>query len=376
MPSATDIYTHRISAGVGQYADAHEPWDFYLHVGRPRSLAAIAGWPADGVITNILERGFDQVLARSGIPAVAITNCRPQGPLPRVIVDDVAVARMAADHLLGRGLRHFAYLGHADPRHGGSAIRGKAFAAAAAEAGGICRLGRALKVGGGRTWEAAQDRLARWTAALPRPLGLFAYTDFEAWPAAQACRRVGLRVPEDVAVLGVTDDPLVTRLATPPLSSIALPLEKLGYEAAALLDRLIRGRKPPAAPVTVPPEAVIARRSTEPVAVADEDVVRALRHIAANVRRAVSVDEVCEAAAVSRRTLQRKMRVTLGRTLRAEIRRARIDRAQRLLRETDQAVAQVGRQCGFRYAHHFSRVFRRQVGCTPSAYRARYRTGG
>ncbi len=374
--SATDIYSHRISAGIGQYADAHEPWDFYLHVGRPHSLAAVAGWPADGIITNIVERGFDQVIARSGITAIAITNRRPEGPLPRVIVDDVAVAKMAAEHLCGCGLRHFAYLGHADLRHGGSAIRGKAFAAAVGDAGGVCRLGRAAEVGGRRTWDAAQDRLARWIADLPRPLGLFAYADFEAWPAVQACRRMGLRVPEDVAVLGATDDPLVTRLATPPLSSIALPLEKLGYEAAALLDRLMRGRKPLAAPVRVLPETVVARRSTELMAVADEDVVRALRYIEANARRAVPVDEVCEAAAASRRTLQRKMQAMLGRTLRGEIRRARIDRAQRLLRETDPAVAQVARQCGFRHVPHFCRVFRNEVGCTPSAYRARYRTGG
>jgi LacI family transcriptional regulator len=121
---------------------------------------------------------------------------------------------------------------------------------------------------------------------------------------------------------------------------------------------------------------VVERRSTEVLAIGDEDVAAALRFVRANAHRALRIEEVCEAIAASRRTLQRKMRVTLGRTLRAEIRRARIERAQRLLRETDQAVAQVGRQCGFRYTHHFSRVFRNEVGCTPSAYRARHRTGG
>ncbi len=374
--SATDIYSHRISAGIGQYADAHEPWDFYLHVGRPRTLNTIAGWPADGIITNTLEGNFGDVVSRSGIPAVAITNRRPEGPLSRVIVDDAAVAQVAAAHLLDFGLKHFAYLGHADRRHGGSGLRGRAFAAAIEEAGGTCNLRRSRAVHGRRAWEAVQDDLAAWLLGLPSPMGLFAYTDFEAWPAAQACRRVGLRVPDDVAVLGVTDDPLVTRLATPPLSSVSLPLEKLGYEAAALLDRLIRGEQAPAAPVTIPPEGVIARRSTELMAVADEDVVRALRHIEANARRALSVDEVCEAVAVSRRTLQRKMQATLGRSLRAEIRRVRVDRACSLLRDTDLAIAQVGRQCGFRYTHHFCRVFRRELDCTPSSYRARYRSGG
>ena len=373
--SATDIYSHRISAGIGECADAHGPRDFYLHVGRPPSLHPIAGWPADGVITSIVCGGFDRVLAGRRIPAVAITNRRPDGPLPRAIVDDEAVGRLAAEHLIQRGLTHFAYLGHADAEHGGSASRGRAFAEAVARDGGRCQQRRASQ-GGRRTWDAAQQKLAEWLQRLRHPVGVFAYTDHEAWPIVQACRHVGLAVPDDVAVLGTTDDPLVTRLANPPLSSVSLPLEKLGYEAAGMLDRLLGGAKPPACPVRVAPEGVVERRSTEVLAIDDPDLATAPRYIRANAHRPLRIDGICDRIAVSKRTLQRKAREVLGRTLSEEIRHARIGRAKSLLRQVHVPIAEVARRCGFRYLHHFCRVFRNETGRTPSDYRAGYRLGG
>ena len=372
--SATDAYSRRITEGLGRYAHSHEPWEFFLQIGRPRRATDITHLPADGVIGNVLDEGLADALVSAAIPTVSISNRRPHLPVPRVIVDDAAVAGAAAEHLLDKGFRHFGYIGFRQAPHYGSRLRGEAFRDAVQEQGGRCSFFCWRAHGPGRrTWETSIQDMAKWIAAMPKPAAVFAYTDDEAWPAAQACRRIGIRVPEEVALLGVTNDQMVCSLATPPLSSVDLPLEQLGYQAAGLLDRLMGGLAPPDGPVVVPPMQVVARQSTDILAIEDVDIANAVRYIRDHADRAVRVGEVAEAAMVSKRSLQRRSRLALGRTIQQEIRRSRIERAKRILLATDLAIPQVASRCGFAYAHHFDRVFRRETGTTPTEFRSRFR---
>lgn len=369
-----DEYSRRITEGIGRYAHTLASWDFYVHEGLPRAVREITGWPADGIIGNAIDESLARQLNRTGIPAVYISNRNPRVPLPRVIADDAGVARMAAEHFQDRGFRHFGYVGSPIPEHFGSRLRGETLRQPALEAGGTCSIySPHLRQGKGPRWEAVQNDLAEWLAGLPRPTAILAFTDYEAWPLAQACRRKGIRVPEEVALLGVTNDEMVCHLASPPLSSIELPLGKLGYEAAALLDRLMRGRAAPRQPLVLAPTQVITRTSSDILALEDPDVVAALRYIREHSNRALRVGQIAEQAAVSKRSLQRKFRLAVGRTVEEEIRRCRIERAKRALIATDLQMPQIAAGSGFIYVHHFDRIFKRATGLTPTEFRKQLR---
>jgi LacI family transcriptional regulator len=187
----------------------------------------------------------------------------------------------------------------------------------------------------------------------------------------QACAIGGVGVPEEVAVMGVDNDDLIVRLTTPPLSSIDINAERVGFEAARVLDELMRGKPAPKNPVLVPPMGLVTRQSTDILAIEDEDVAAAVRFIRAHKGRALSVQDVLDNVPVSRRSLYRKFEETMGRSLAQEIRLAHIEQAKRLLTTTDWSVARIAEASGFAGATRFGIVFRRLTGLTPSAYRAR-----
>jgi LacI family transcriptional regulator len=209
---------------------------------------------------------------------------------------------------------------------------------------------------------------------LPKPMGIMGCNDRAALTVLDACRPLGLRVPDDIAVLGVDDDDLVQALAYPPLSTVNTARDRVGFEAAAMLERLMSNTEPNAPRVVlVAPKGVVARRSTDATAIADMDVAEAARFIHAHAGRAISVEDVARAATVSRRQLERRFRAAMGHSLLAEITRCRVDRARQLLVDTELTLDQISRAAGFASASYFSVVFKREAGMTPQKYRDAYR---
>jgi LacI family transcriptional regulator len=184
---------------------------------------------------------------------------------------------------------------------------------------------------------------------------------------------VGLRVPEDVAMIGVGNNERLCGLARPPLSSVVLASEQIGYEAAALLDRLIEGEPPPERPILLPPIGVVARQSSDILAIPDPEVVAAIRMIRQSDLALIQVDDVVRASSVSRRTLELRFRQSLDRGIFEEIQRVRVDRAASLLAGTDMPMSILAKQAGFSNGMHLSSAFRRKRGMTPTAYRRQYR---
>lgn len=189
----------------------------------------------------------------------------------------------------------------------------------------------------------------------------------------EACRQVGLRIPEDAALLGAEDDDLYCELARPALSSVRVPAEQIGREAAALLDRLLDGARPPRQPILLPPQGVVARRSSEVLAIDDPDVVAAARFIRGHGHLPLFVADVLREVPVERRSLERRFRKALGRGIWEEIRRVHVERAKRLLAETDQSIKAIAKQSGFTDFRHMAVVFRKELGLSPTAYRSRVR---
>ena len=219
------------------------------------------------------------------------------------------------------------------------------------------------------SWEGEVDGAALWIKKLPKPLGVMTGNDPRGIQLLDACRRAGVAVPEEVAVVGVDNDELVCELAYPPLSSVVPDAVRIGYEAAALLDRLMKGEPAPAAMQTIPPEGLAIRQSSDVTAIADPRLADALRFIREHACDGIGVNDVLDHLAVSRSVLQRLFRKHFDRTILDTITGVRIARVKQLLTETDMPLADIARRAGFSYMEYLSSTFRRQTGWTLSAFR-------
>ena len=186
-----------------------------------------------------------------------------------------------------------------------------------------------------------------------------------------ACRRAGAVVPDDVAVIGVDNDESLCDLAIPPLTSIDVNAEGIGYEAAALLDRMMSGNKPARGlkPIRIAPRAVVTRRSTDVIASEDEEVNRAVRYIREQAPAGLQVSGVLAYMGMSRAALQQRMKQITGRTIHQEIQRVRLARVKELLVMSPMTIKQVARLSGFASVQYMTRVFRAGTGETPAKYR-------
>lgn len=363
-------YGRRILEGIARYARENGPWSFYLE---PRSRqdpfpAWLGSWDGDGIILSV-SRPAGSAPFRT--PTVDLDD---QGGRPHVQSDHRAIGALAAEHLLERGFRRFAFFGY--PGFRWSSANHEGFAARVRREGFECRLYR-----GGQTaswghqipsWEEEMETASRWIASLPRPLGLMACNDFRGVQALEACRRAGVSVPEEVAVVGADDDPIACELANPALSSVVPDCRTIGYEAASRLDLMMRGGRVPRSTAVVPPLGVAVRRSSEFTAIEDPCLAEALRFIREHACRGIRVDDVLESVTVSRSKLQRLFREELGRTIHETIARERIRRVERLLVETELDYEDIARRSGFAYLGYMSTVFRRATGVTPAAYRQQH----
>ena len=374
-------YGRRFLRGVKRYARLHGPWGFYITPADLRQvLPRMKEWGGTGIIARLETPQLEKAVLATGLPTIALDlTYRQQAAGSRlarvheVRPDSRAAGRLAAEHLLDRGLRSFAFVGLSSEVPW-SAERGQGFTerlAAAKLPYAEFPLPRRVA---DREWGREQAILAAWLATLPRPLGLLACDDDRARQVCEACHGADLAVPDDVAIVGVDNDDLLCELADPPLTSVALDSETAGWEAAALLDRLMRGERLPPQRILVAPTGVIVRRSSD-VRVTDDPAVRlAVRFITDKAALPIRVADVVAAAGAKRRSLELRFQTALGRSIVAEIQRARLDRARRLLTESDLSVERIAAASGFSSSGYLIRLFKREMGLAPGAFRDRLRT--
>jgi len=371
MMSGGSGYFASVMRGVSHYAIAHGPWEFVTQV-PGLSVIAVREWEVDGIIVPLRNAEYARLFRERGIPTVNCSGVLENSGLPSVHVDDRVAGQMAAAHLVELGFTRFGYCGYPDFHFAG--VRGEGFAEVLRERGFDVRFHQAdpaLKLEW--TWDRQEEDLARWLKTLDRPIGIMACNDERAWQLAEAARRVGIRVPEEAALIGVDNDELRCEFSTPPLSAVAVPAERIGYEAAAMLDRLMEGQPADLAPVLVRPRGIVARRSTDVLAFDDAAVVKAFRFIRENIAQPFEPEDVVREVGDGRQSLDAKFRDHFGRSLEDEIACERVRRAERILAETDLELPQVARASGFRTATNFTALFRRQTGLTPGAYREKFR---
>jgi LacI family transcriptional regulator len=321
------------------------------------------------VIAAIGSLAEARTAKKLGVPVVNLAATRQYVDVPRVMVDHYAMGRMAAAHLLDRGLRRLAYCGSEGRWY--SQLRCQGFVRRAQQAGVAFDVFQSPPHMHPReTWQQRVAPLADWLRTLKPPVGLLAVHDYRARIVVDECRRAGLRIPHDVAVVGLDNDPTVCEYCQPTLTSVSRNAWRVGYEAASLLDRLMSGRPPPPYDTLIQPDGVIARQSTDTVAVDDPYVAEAVHFVHEHLGEAFGVAQVVKAGRVSRRELENRFQRVLQCTPYDYICRARIERAKQLLGSRERTKLQaVASACGFSSVERMRLVFLRMNGKTPVEYR-------
>lgn len=356
--------------GVAKYARHHGPWAFYWE---PRGLETV--WPrlkklhADGIILRDVEKVSDVI--RCGIPTIVFGHRKQAVPgVANVMTDSPRIGTMAADHLLDCGFRHFAFCGFDGISW--SDIRSHSFAKRVNAAGFQVSFFRQRRRAVARSGEGEEQFMAEWLRSLPKPIGLMACNDDRGQHVIEACKLAGLRVPDEVAVIGVDNDELVCELSDPPMSSVAINFERAGYESAELLAKLMAGQRSVSKAITARVTHVVARQSTNILAIDDMHVAKALQFIRLHGREAIQVTDAVAASGISRRVLEKRFRKLLGRSVLSEIRRVRVAQICRLLVETHLSVSQIADSLGYTSIEHIARYFRSEMKMSPLAYRRQH----
>lgn len=367
------VYDRGVIRGIMRYVHSNHPWHLYVEEDPANKLSSFAAWSGDGLIVDLDDRRISKAIPKFtgklvGIGCLAPDILRKLG-ISTVKTDDQMIAEWAADHLVERGLEHFAYCGMSlrgldqwnEVRCGSFRRR-------------ILKQGHQCSVFTGRQhllqdWSLMLQELTKWLAGMPKPMGLMACNDSQGRYVLEACRKLDLRIPEDVAIIGVDNDELMCELAVPPLSSVAQASEQIGFQTAELLDTLMTGRRRRPVHITVPPACLVTRQSSDIVAVEDEVVSQAVEFIREHATELVGVPDIVRHVGVSRSTLENHFKGLVGHTLHDELQKRRLGIARRLLTCSNLPLQAIAEQSGFRSAHYMCDVFRRELGHPPGKLR-------
>lgn len=360
-----------VIAGIHRYSRENGGWQLFVE---PRGVEQRrwlpTGWKGDGVIARV---GFVELAKRlrgMKLPVVNVSGITlPRVKFPRVVSDQVAAANLAAEHLLARGFRNFAYFSLLGLEY--VAEHQQAFLDTLRREGHRCKVFAVQpQLGAEPDWNLDIKRLGKWLLELPKPLAVFTWNSSSARELIYACMQTGLAVPEEVAVLSGSDDDLFCEVTPVPISAVLLGCEQIGYRAAAELDEMMRNPgKSPTLEVLIPPQGVVERRSTDTLAVDDAAMVKALRYIREDPARLMNVTDVARQAGLCRRALELRFQELLGRSPASEIRRVRLDHAIDLLQRTNLSVGTVAERSGFSSPEYMASVFRSQLSASPLHYR-------
>lgn len=363
-------YCRGLFRGIHAYAGDKRNWVFRDGPPDIRIVGPLRQWQPHGIIAHLFDMDFARRVLALRKPLVNTTSTLEQLKAPLVDVDHRKVGQLAAEHFLQRAFRNFGYFGSAWT--GFSKQRERGFAESVAEVGHSLSSFYAEYLPRppiASSWTKVDHQIRDWLLAMPKPAAILASNDVPARHLLEMCRQLNIRVPFEVAVLGVDNDELECMLSHPPLSSVVNPAEQIGYEAAKLLDRLMSGRRTASEPIFVPPAHIVTRQSTDIVAIDDPDVSEAVAFIRDHAVEGIGVSTVVERLCIARRGLERRFRKILGRSVLEEIQRVRVESAKHLLVETELPIPVVANRCGFSTSQRLAAVFKRLTGRSPMAYR-------
>lgn len=367
----------RVLDGIRAYAAEHGGWQLFTSPPEAHgtgetslTLRMLKGWTGDGIIIATGDRGELARARRMDVPIVNLgTVVHSTHGIPRVTVDSILAGRLAADHFIERGLTQLAFFGWKGLAYSDLRLRG--FLERAAESGIDCEVMlQPPGVESNRHWSQRVAEPARWLKSLPRPCGIFAVHDYRAQLLIDACQETNLRIPDDIAIVGMDNDEVVCEHSVPTLTSVSRSGRAIGWEAAALLDRMITVGPSAARDILVPPRGVISRQSTNLSYVSDPVAAAAIDYMRTHLTSPINVSHVAEHVGVSKRTLENRFRLAVNDSPRSYLARLRVKAARELIREhPDWTLQTVARNSGFRTMPPFYKAFHKVTGTTPATHR-------
>lgn len=366
-------WSREVLRGVAAFAFERGGWDFWLEQrGANEETVLPPEWEGDGILCRLTSEKLARTIEKLAVPAI---NTSWRGVhttrIPKVVSDERATGRMAAAYLVNKQFTSFAYCGP-HPSLNYSAAVEEGFREALGEHGYNCHVFRyevEPKSPAPANFATQRPAVTRWLHALPKPVALLVWSDEIGRQFAVESAEAGIDVPDDLAILAVEQDPLLSALSPLPLSSIKQDGYQVGYQAAALLEDMMCGAPAPEHPVLIPPIDILENISTDCMFTGDKLVQRAVNLIRANVNSPYSVSQLLNHLCVSRRSLEHAFRKALRRGPADEIRRCKLLRVKKLLIETDFSVARIASSVGFNHPEVLTRLFKREVGMTPQQYR-------
>ncbi len=363
-----------ILKGIAAYERVHGNWHFFLD-DQAKSVTNPAWlfhqhW--DGVIcrhriTLVLEE-----CRRRGVPCVDLDDSSRQiKGAPKIRPDNRGVGHVGAEHFLDRGFRNLAFCGFSSEDWSHERLAG--FAEAIETVGLQCSVLETTYTHElTPDWDHSEQlRIMEWIHQLPRPVGIMACNDMRALQVIAAAHELGLRIPDEVAILGANNESVRAELSNPPLSSVPLHAHEWGMQAARMLHGMMEGKQPELMDSFVEPMSVVVRRSTDALAIDDPTIVKALRIIAEEACRGLRVDDLAHRVNVSRSLLERRFRKCLRRSPQEEIRHVKINRTRKYLAETDKTLSEIAELTGFEHPEYLSVMFKRLTGESPREFRRR-----
>lgn len=369
----SNAYARGLLAGIVSYMHEHEPWSIFLPEQERGASPPVwlKSWKGDGLIVRIETDTIAKAVRKLKVPIIDVSAARHVPDIPWVETDDGAIARLAAAHFLERGFEHLAFCG--EPEFNWSNWREDVFCKSVVDAGRSCEVFHSRsKQARGFSMTRERKRLTKWILSLPRPVGVFACYDIKAQQILDICREQSIRVPEELALLGVDNDEVLCDLCTPPLSSIIPAANQAGREAARLLDVLMNGGSVSQEANLLEPLGVATRQSTDVLAIDDPEIAAAVRYIRDHACKGINVGSVLQAVPMSRRILEARFHAIVGRTPHEEITRRRTEKIRQLLIDTDLTLAEIASRTGFQNVEYMSVAFRRQMDIPPGQYRREY----
>jgi LacI family transcriptional regulator len=358
--------------GIARYSKINGPWSFYKEpLDLKSSIPHLTSWKPDGIIMR--DSLITKELLKLKIPTIlAIHNSSYPKGLPVIKTDSQAIAKLASGHLIEKGLKNLAFFGYEN--YDWVKERKFYFSNFNTEAGYDTHIYIPRKKIRKNEWENEQQEVCNWVNNLPKPVGIFSCNDDHGQHILEVCKLINLRVPEDVAVIGVDNDPMICDISDPPLTSIALNVDSAGYEAAKLINDMIDKKKISGKQIMVSPSHVVQRQSTDILAVNDVYVSKALQYIKKNAKNKILIRDVVNTTGISKRTLERRFRKTIHRTIYNEIQSVRVELISKLLIETDLPIYQITSSFNFTDAEHISRYFKREKGVGLREFRKLYQS--
>ena len=363
-------YGRELLRGVRRYVSEHGPWSVFVELRALESKPPpwLKNWRGNGILTRTGSPAIARAVRATGVPAVELRSSRLAPGLPFVGIDNVALGKTVAEHFLERGFRNFGFFEIDSEDY--FERRRDSFVHCIRQAGYECDT---FYTSGSRQrpaqWEKQQDDIAAWLTSLKHPVAIMACTDQLGFWLLDACKRAGISVPDEVAVVGVENDDSLCTMANPPLSSVPLGGERVGFEAAATLQRLMQNGDSTVSEMLLQPLDIVVRQSSDVVAIDDPLLAAAVQFIRDNAARGIGVNDILKAVPISRSTLERRLRAVLNHSPNAEINRVRLIRTKQLLCETDLTLDQVAQRSGFRHPQYMCDLFKRTFHQTPGEWR-------